>query len=66
MTPKEIAYFYEAGSLGSFSTALMNLFCKANTSNKARLAAAFPEYAEAYRLWFYRPKGWNDIKKDMK
>ena len=49
--PKYIARYYEAGVLGSFSTSLMDLFCKADMDNKRRLSVAFPEYAEAYRIW---------------
>ena len=59
MKPQEIAYFYEVGTLGGFSTQLMNLFGKADIGNKYRLAQAFPEYAEAYDLWFYKPEGWD-------
>ena len=51
-SPKDIAKYYEAGVLGSFSMALMDLFDKADTDNKRRLSVAFPEYAEAYRIWF--------------
>ena len=51
-SPKDIARFYEAGVLGSFSMALMDLFGKADKDNKIRLSIAFPEYAEAYRIWF--------------
>ena len=50
--PKDIARYYEAGALGSFSTSLMDLFGKADIENKRRLSVAFPEYAEAYRIWF--------------
>ena len=63
MKPEEIAHYYEVGTLGSFSTGLMNLFCKADTLNKVRLGIAFPEYEESYSLWFYKPEGWNDIEK---
>jgi hypothetical protein len=59
MTPNEIAYFYEIGTLGSFSTDLMRLFGKADIQNKAKLAQAFPKYAKAYELWFYKPEGWD-------
>lgn len=52
MTPKEIARFYEAGTLGSFSTKLMDLIGYADTINKAKIAIAFPEYVQAYELWF--------------
>ena len=51
-SPKDIARYYEAGVLGSFSTSLMDLFGKADIENKRRLSVAFPEYAEAYRIWF--------------
>ena len=59
MDPKEIAYYYEAGTLGSFSTKLMDLICAADIPNKDRIAKAFPEYIEAYYLWFHKPAGWN-------
>jgi len=54
-SPKDIARYYEAGVpgvLGSFSMALMDLFVKAVVDNKRRLSVAFPEYAEAYKIWF--------------
>lgn len=50
-SPKDIARFYELGVLGGFGTALMDLFCKADMDNKRILSVAFPEYAEAYRIW---------------
>ena len=59
MRPQEIAYYYETKTLGSFSTSLMDLFGKADTENKLRLSTAFPEYFEAYNLWYYKPEGWN-------
>jgi hypothetical protein len=59
MKPNEIAYYYEKGTLGSFSTNLMNLFGKADIQNRLRLELAFPEYAKAYELWFYKPEGWD-------
>ena len=59
MKPNEIAYFYEKGTLGGFSTSLMNLICKADPINKARIQIAFPEYIEAYELWFNKPEGWD-------
>ena len=49
---KDIAKCYEAGVLGSFSTALMDLFGRADIDNRIRLSIAFPEYAEAYKIWF--------------
>jgi len=61
MKPKEIAYYYELGTLGSFSMTLMDLFGKADTGNQFRLASAFPEYYEAYLLWYKKPKGWKDF-----
>ena len=64
MKPQEIALYYENGTLGSFSTKLMDLFGTADMLNKARLTAAFPEYMEAYLLWFHKPEGWNSINKD--
>ena len=66
MKPEEIAHYYEVGTLGSFSTGLMDLFNKADTMNRIRLGIVFPEYKEAYRLWFYKPEGWNDMKKEAK
>jgi len=61
LTPNEIAKYYEAGTLGSFSTGLMQLFMKADNQNKQKLAISFPEYYEAYNLWFHKPEGWNKI-----
>lgn len=51
-SPEDIARHYEAGLLGSFSTALMDLFGKADIENKRKLQVAFPEYAKAYKIWF--------------
>ena len=59
MKPQEIACYYELGTLGGFSTRLMNLISVADLGNKARIGIAFPEYIEAYELWFYKPKLWN-------
>ena len=42
----------EADKLGSFSTNLMNLIGKADDKNKARIESIFPEYVEAYNLWY--------------
>ena len=50
--PKDIAMYYNRGTLGSFGMALMDLFGKADTQNKMKLEYSFPEYAEAHRLWF--------------
>lgn len=50
--PKQIAKWYEARALGSFAMALMDLFGKADIENQARLAIAFPEYAEAWKIWY--------------
>jgi len=61
MTPKEIAMYYNSGTLGSFSTKLMDLFGIADLGNRAVLAAAFPLYAEAWELWFHKPEGWNNV-----
>jgi len=52
MTPEEIVKYYNVGTLGSFSTALFELFMKADNSNRFKLALSFPEYHEAYKLWF--------------
>jgi hypothetical protein len=64
ITPNEIAYYYEINRLGGFSTDLMRLFGRADTQNRAKLEEAFPEYAEAYRLWFYKPEGWDKLEGD--
>ena len=60
MSAKEIAKYYHLGTLGSFSTSLMELFMKADTVNQIKLASVFPEYYDAYKLWFYKPEGWDD------
>ncbi len=52
MTSNEIALYYENGTLGSFSTTLMNLIAKADVVNKQKLEQVFPEYVEAYYLWY--------------
>jgi len=59
MEPYEIADHYDRGTLGSFSTGLMDLFGKADSNNKVRLGVCFTEYYEAYNLWFYKLEGWN-------
>ena len=61
MKPEEIAYYYEIGTLGGFSTQLMNLICKADIPNRERIGFAFPEYIKAYKLWFHKPDGWKDF-----
>ncbi len=63
MKAYEIADYYEKGSLGSFGTALMDLFGKADSENKVRLAISFPNHYEAYNLWFYKTDGWNKPPK---
>jgi len=65
MSPQEIAYFYEIGTLGGFSTQLMDLFGKADTTNRLRLSQAFPEYEKAYNLWFYKPEGWDNFNEGV-
>ena len=52
MEPTDIARYYNAGTLGGFSTALMDLIGRADTDNKYKLSLVFPEYIEAYKLWF--------------
>jgi len=52
MTPLEIAQHQENGSLGSFSTKLMNLIESADIYNKLKIAQCFPEYIEAYNIWY--------------
>lgn len=52
MTPKEIARFYNLGTLGSFSMKLMDLIGNADEGNKANIKKGFPEYIEAHKLWF--------------
>lgn len=59
-SPKDVARYYELGALGSFSTSLMDLFDKADIENKRRLSVAFPEYAEAYRIWLKGDKNENN------
>ena len=50
--PIDIARWYEAGTLGSFSMALMDLIGKADIENRLKLWLLFPEYMEAYDIWF--------------
>ena len=59
MYPQEIAYYYEIGTLGNFSTRLMDLICIADTPNRDRIKQAFPEYIRAYDYWFSKPEGWD-------
>jgi hypothetical protein len=51
MTPEDIAKYYRYRTLGSFSTALLELFFKADSTNQRKLAEVFPEYYEAYKLY---------------
>ena len=50
--PMLLALCYENKTLGSFSTALMDLIGKADSNNRQRIAQAFPEYILAYRYWY--------------
>ena len=50
--PKQIARWFETGTLGSFSMSLMQLIQKADTLNKAKLKLIYPEYVEAEKIWF--------------
>jgi hypothetical protein len=51
MTPEEIVRYYNNESLGSFSTALFELFMKADHENVFKLACIYPEYAVAFKMW---------------
>ena len=51
MTPQEIVNYYNSGNLGSFSTALFELFMRADWENSFKLSLVFPEYAEAFKIW---------------
>jgi len=55
-----IASRYDKGTLGSFSMALMDLFGKADETNKIKLGIGFPEYRVAHHLWFI-----GDYDKDI-
>lgn len=52
--PQNLCKYYIAGTLGSFSTALIELFMKADTENQQKLAEAFPRHYKAYLLWYYK------------
>jgi len=56
---KDIARYYNLGTLGSFGMALMDLICKADIENKLKIGMVYPEYLEAHNLWFR-----GDYKKD--
>jgi len=60
MTSEEIARYYESGSLGSFSTALIDLIQKADSTNKQKIKLAFPEYIEAWNIWY--TQSYKDLK----
>jgi hypothetical protein len=51
MSPEEIVRYYKSGNLGSFSTALFELFMRADSENQFKLMRVYPEYYMAYRLW---------------
>lgn len=59
MDPHDMARYYNSGTLGSFSTKLIELFTYADLSNQATLRQAFPIHWEAYQLWFHKPEGWD-------
>ncbi len=52
MKPTEIARYYNLDVLGSFSKSLMETIAKADLTNRKKLRRCFPEYVEAYELWF--------------
>lgn len=52
MKPEDIVKYYNNGVLGSFSTALFELFMKADQENTFKLASVYPEYALAYKIWY--------------
>ncbi len=51
-SPEDIVKYYKAGTLGSFSTKLFELFMLADSMNKIKLASVFPEYYKAYMIWY--------------
>lgn len=52
MSPEEIVRYYKTGNLGSFSTALFELFMRADSENQFKLMCAYPEYYIAYKMWY--------------
>lgn len=44
-------YYWVKGTAGSFMSALLAAFFKADKDNYLRLAQAFPEIAVAFRSW---------------
>ena len=48
----QIAKWYNLGTLGSFEMALMDLFGKADSIGKERLAIAFPLNSVAWKIWY--------------
>jgi len=51
-TPEEMAMYYNSGTLGGFSTKLMDLIGFADIENRKKLKEAFPRHFEGWRLWF--------------
>ena len=49
---QQIARWFEARTLGSFHMGLMALYSKADLDNREKLRKGFPDYAEAWELWY--------------
>ncbi len=48
-----------------FVTALMQLFCRSDDANFARLALGFPEEAVAIKAYKTEPSYWPDLEKRL-
>jgi len=54
--------YYKAGTAGGFHTSLYDAFFKADSSNQAKLLAAFPDL-EVVRRYCQESGYWDDLKK---
>lgn len=48
-------YIWQRNNSGSFCSKLLELFTKADLTNRIRLATAFPEAYDAYNAWYNSP-----------
>ncbi len=49
---KRELYFWKYSYTGCFSNMLYDLIVKADKYNREKLSKAFPEYVDAYTLWY--------------
>ena len=57
-------YFWQYSNTGCFNQQLLNLFQKADPSNKQKLAGAFPELYDALSAWEAAGDYGNDLFRE--